>query len=298
LEPRRRNAIASPPASLYLFAMVLRQPFVQEPMSKLAAWSARLALFALVVTLMAVIIVRSGILEITPALATFAAALVFAGLAVLLAFASFVTIWRQGLDGLGRALLGLTLGLALLAYPSYLAYRGSKLPAINDITTDFSNPPRFEVLARLRPRGRDAYPAAFAPLQRAAYPGIAPLQYDAPPKIVYDIALAVVTKRKWHVVDARPPAPGRREGTIEAVARTLIMGFRDDVVVRVSAVGGGARLDVRSASRVGLSDFGANAARVRALLDDIDDAVSSAPEPRAEEKKPPPPPAKKPAPKR
>jgi uncharacterized protein (DUF1499 family) len=268
--------------------MARRPTFGEEPMSRLAAWSGRFALFALAVATLSVIIVRSGLLEIVPALATFAAALIFAALAVLLSFAAFVVIWREGLSGFGSAILGLFLGLLLLAYPGYLGYRASKLPAISDITTDPGNPPRFDVLARLRPRGSNAYPgAAVAQAQRAAYPDIAPLQVNAPVKITYDIALALVTKRKWHVVDARPLTAGRSEAIIEAVARTLIMGFRDDVVIRVSAVGGGARVDVRSASRYGLYDFGTNAARIRSLLEDIDDAVSSAPEPRLEpEKKP------------
>ena len=178
----------------------------------------------------------------------------------------------------------------LLAYPGYLGYRASKLPAISDITTDPDNPPRFDVLARLRPRGRIDYPgSAVAQAQRAAYPDIAPLQESAPPKAVYDIALALVSKRKWHVVDARPPAAGRRDAVIEATARTPIMGFRDDVVIRVSATGDGARVDMRSASRYGLYDFGANAARIRSLLEDIDDAVGSTPEPRPDGKKAQPP---------
>ena len=271
--------------------MARRPTFGDEPVSRLAAWSGRLALFALAVAALSVIIVRSGMLEIEPALATFAAALIFAALAVLLSFFAFVTIWRQGLAGLGSALLGLFLGLMLLAYPSYLGYRASKLPAISDITTDPANPPRFDVLARLRPRGRNDYPgAATAAKQQAAYPDVTPLQESVPVKVAYDIALALVTKRKWHVVDARPPAPGRPEAVIEAVARTLIMGFRDDVVIRITAAGGGARIDMRSASRYGLHDFGVNAARIRSLLDDIDDALGSAPEPRAEpEKKPQPP---------
>ena len=104
---------------------------------------------------------------------------------------------------------------------------------ISDITTDTTNPPRFEVLARLRPRGRDDYPGpAVATLQRAAYPDIAPLELDVPVKVAYDAALALMTKRKWYIGDARAPTPGRREGVIEAVARTPIMGFRDDVVIR------------------------------------------------------------------
>jgi uncharacterized protein (DUF1499 family) len=260
-------------------------------MSQAAAWSARLAWFAVAVALLSVIIVRSGFLEIAPALATFAAALMFAGLAILLAFAAFVVIWRQGLRGLGRATGALLLALALLAYPAYLGYRAQKLPAINDITTDFANPPRFVQLARLRPRGTSDYGGArVAEQQRKAYADIEPLQYDAPAATAYKVALAVVTNRKWAIIDTQPPASGR-PGLIEAVARTLIMGFRDDVVVRVSAVGAGSRIDVRSASRYGTHDFGANARRVTSLLSELDDALGVAmskpavPEPK-EEKEP------------
>ena len=81
---------------------------------------------------------------------------------------------------------------------------------------------------------------------------------------------------------------------IEATARTPIMGFRDDVVIRVSPTSDGARVDMRSASRYGLYDFGANAARIRSLLEDIDDAVGAAPEPRPEPVKKPQPPKRQP----
>ena len=83
----------------------------------------------------------------------------------------------------------------------------------------------------------------------------------------------VSKKHKWVVVDARPPQ-GRRAGSIEAVARTLIMGFRDDLVIRVAPFGTGAQIDIRSASRLPWHDFGGNANRVRQLLDEIDDATS------------------------
>ena len=82
-------------------------------------------------------------------------------------------------------------------------------------------------------------------------------------------------KRKWRIVDDRPPQPPRRDGRIEAVARTPIMGFRDDVVVRVRRDDDGARIDVRSASRYGRHDFGTNAARIRSLLEDIDDRLTA-----------------------
>jgi hypothetical protein len=259
-----------------------RRPFPDEPVSKVAIWSSRLGWFAFAVAVLSIIIVRSGLLEIVPALATFAAALVFAGLAILLAFAAFVVIWRQGLGGLGRALLGLFLGLALLAYPAFLGSRALRLPEISDITTDTTNPPRFDVLARLRPRGRTDYPGqATAALQRTAYPDVVPLELDVPTKAAYDAALALVTKRKWNIVDTRAPTLVRRDGVIEAVARTPIMGFRDDVVIRVSPLGQGTRIDMRSASRFGNHDLGANASRIRSLLEDIDDTVSSTPEPRS-----------------
>ena len=267
-----------------------RRPFPDEPVSRVAVWSSRLALFAIAVAALSVIIVRSGLLEIVPALATFAAALVFAGLAILLAFAAFVVIWRQGTGGLGRALLGLFLGLALLAYPTYLGTRALRLPAISDVTTDTTNPPRFDVLARLRPRGRTDYPGpAVAALQRTAYPDVVPLDLDVPTKVAYDAALALVTKRKWYIGDTRQPTLARRDGVIEAVARTPIMGFRDDVVIRVTPLGQGTRIDMRSASRFGNHDLGTNASRIRSMLEDIDDVVSSAPEPRSlPEKKAPP----------
>src|SRR5262249_16432195 len=110
--------------------------------------------------------------------------------------------------------------------------------------------------------------------QRNAYPEIETLEEDASAQSAYDATLAVITKRKWNIVARRPPERGR-EGRIEAVARTPIMGFREDVVVRVRAHGRGSRIDVRSSSRYGSFDFGTNAARVRALIDDVDDAVGS-----------------------
>jgi hypothetical protein len=97
-----------------------RRPNIDEPVSRLAAWSGRVALFALVAVIISVIIVRGDLLEIVPALAMFASALALAGLAMLLALASSVVIWRQGLGGIGRAVLGFFLGATILAYPGYL----------------------------------------------------------------------------------------------------------------------------------------------------------------------------------
>ena len=270
-----------------------RRRIADEPTSRLAIWARGCAMFSLAATVLAILIVRSGILEIVPALATFAGALVFAVFAIVLSFAAFVVIWRDGINGASLAFAAIAVGAALIAYPAYLGVRAYSLPMINDITTDPINPPRFEMLSRLRPRGTSDYAGLYAAeQQREAYPDIEPLVMTAKPQVAYDVALQIITRRKWRVVVDRPPQAPRRDGQIEAVARTAIMGFRDDVAIRVRADGDGSRIDVRSASRYGRHDLGTNAARIRSLIEDIDAAVSE----RDDEPRGPLPP-KKPAPK-
>jgi uncharacterized protein (DUF1499 family) len=258
--------------------MVARRYIHTEATSKLAIWARRIAAFAFVATFLAVIIVRSGLLEIQPALATFAGALAFAVLALLIAIAAFGVIWMEGLGGMGAALTAMAVSLALLAYPAYLGLKAKRLPWIYDITTDPIDPPRYEALARLRPR--DANPVTYAGLyaaeqQRQAYPDVGPLGINTSAQNAYDAALAVINKRRWRVVDARAPQAGRRDGHIEAVARTAIMGFRDDVVVRVRAEPDGSRIDARSSSRYGTVDFGTNADRIRRLMNDIEETIKA-----------------------
>jgi|SRR5262252_5500038 len=248
---------------------------LEEPRSRLAVWAMRIAAFSLAVAALAIIIERADLLEIMPVLITFGAALALALLALLLAFASFVALWNNGGSGFAQAMMAVLISVVLLGYPGYLAYMGYQLPAIKDITTDPIDPPRFEVVARLRPPNSNPYPGlAAAGLQKEAWPDIEPLLLNVSAKVAFDGTMAVITKRKWRIVDARAPLPNR-EGHIEAIARTPIMGFRDDVVVRIRATREGAKIDIRSASRFGTTDFGANATRVLALLDDIDDAATS-----------------------
>jgi len=259
-------------------------PYQSEPVSALASWARGLAVFALVATVVSIVIVRFGFLEIKPALATFFGALACAGLSILMAFAAFAAIWQNGSRGMSRILLALLIDAGILAYPAYLGLQYRKLPAIHDITTDPINPPRFDALAPLR-AGDGANTAVYAGLysaeqQHAAYPDIETVQLDAPVQTAYDVTLNLITRRKWRIVDARAPQPPRREGRIEAVAQTPIMGFREDVAVRVLPDGDGSRVDIRSSSRYFESDLGSNAARITKLIDDINNAVENAPAPK------------------
>src|SRR3954447_16306733 len=272
-------------------------PYQSEPVSSLASWARNLAVFSVVAVLVSILIVRFGFLEIKPALATFFGALGCAGISILLGLAAFVAIWQNGSRGMSRILLAFLIDAMVLAYPGYLGLQYRKLPAIHDITTDPIDPPRFDALARLR-TGDGANTAVYAGLysaeqQRQFYPDIEPIDLEIPVDRAYAIALQLVNKRKWLVIDERAPQPPRSVGRIEAVARTPIMGFREDVSIRVVADGDDSRVDIRSASRYFDSDLGSNAARVTKFIDDLNTAADAGA--LKPVKKTPVPPAKAPA---
>ncbi len=255
-------------------------PYQSEPVSSLATWARNLAIFSVIAVVVSILIVRFGFLEMKPALATFFGALALAGLSILVGLAAFAAIWQNGSRGMSRILLALLIDAIILAYPAYLGLQYRKLPPIHDITTDPIDPPRFEALARLR-SGDGANSAVYAGLysaeqQRLAYPDIETVELEVTPQRAYDVTLALIAKRKWLVIDERPPQLPRRIGRIEAVARTPIMGFREDVSIRITPDGEDSRVDIRSSSRYFEGDLGSNAARVTKLIDDINTAVDNA----------------------
>ncbi|QFI72104.1 DUF1499 domain-containing protein [Bradyrhizobium betae] len=254
-------------------------PYQTEPVSSLASWARNLAVFAVVAVVVSILIVRFGFLEPKPALVTFFGGLAIAALSILFGLAGFAAIWQNGSRGMARILLAFLIAGAILAYPAYLGLQYRKLPAIHDITTDPIDPPRFDALARLR-TGDGANSAVYAGLysaeqQRQFYPDIEPIELEIPVDRAYAIALQLVNKRKWLVIDERAPQPPRRIGRIEAVARSPIMGLREDISIRVAPDGEDSRVDIRSASRYFESDLGSNAARVTKFIDDLNTAADA-----------------------
>jgi uncharacterized protein (DUF1499 family) len=147
------------------------------------------------------------------------------------------------------------------AVPIAWMQRARDLPAINDITTDTRDPPAFAAILSLRSGSPvpSAYPGKpTADAQHAAYPDIASVVLAEPPEAAFAKALAAARAAGWTIIASDPGA-----GRIEATATTPWFGFRDDVVVRVAPDGRGSRVDVRSVSRIGKGDLGANAHRVR-----------------------------------
>lgn len=254
-------------------------PYQSEPVSSLASWARNLAVFAVVAVVVSIVIVRFDFLEMKPALATFFGGLAIAALSILFGLAGFASIWQNGSRGMARILLAFLIDGAILAYPAYQAMLYRKLPAIHDITTDPIDPPRFDALSRLR-TGDGTNTAVYAGLysaeqQRQFYPDIEPIELEIPVDRAYAIARQLVIKRKWTVIDEREPQPPRRIGRIEAVARTPVMGFREDVSIRVVPDGDDSRVDIRSASRYFESDLGSNAARVTKFIDDLNTAADA-----------------------
>ncbi len=246
-------------------------PGASQSQNGLALWSGRLALFALQLLLVAMVLHRFAGMATPVALNLFAVALAIAVVALLLAVMAGMRIWRTGAPGAGRVAFAVLIALAMLGWPIAYMAPALSLPALYDITTDTNNPPAFETLARLRPKDANPsdYPGPlFAIEQASAYPDIRPLVVTRTPEEAYDITRDVIKRRNWTIVHEAPPGKDGSPGLIEAVVRTLVLGFHDDVAVRIAALGGGssARIDVRSASRYGRHDLGRNAERVRSLI--------------------------------
>jgi uncharacterized protein (DUF1499 family) len=177
--------------------------------------------------------------------------------------------------GMYRALAGLVIGAVVFGVPWSYLRAAQRVPPIHDITTDTESPPPFVAILPLRTGAANPPEhggAEVAAQQRAAYPAILPVQAALPPERAFEAALATAQGQGWELVAA---VPG--EGRIEATDTTLWWGFKDDIVIRVRAENSGSRIDIRSKSRVGIGDFGTNAARIEAFLERLDERLSGAP---------------------
>ncbi|CAN5243891.1 hypothetical protein BH09GEM1_BH09GEM1_12720 [soil metagenome] len=138
------------------------------------------------------------------------------------------------------------------------------VPPIHDITTDTNDPPLFVDILPLRAGARNSAVyggSRIAALQHAAYPDIAPVDLVIAPAAAFTKALATAIAMSWALV-ATDSAAGR----VEATATTRVFRFKDDVVIRIRPRDGGSRVDIRSVSRVGGSDLGKNASRIREFI--------------------------------
>jgi uncharacterized protein (DUF1499 family) len=169
--------------------------------------------------------------------------------------------------GFGYALAAMVIGMVTIAGPLTLMARARQVPPIHDISTDTDDPPQFVAVLPLRAGA--ANPAAYggpevAAQQKKAFPHIVPLALRLPPEQAFARALIVAQGMGWEIAGISPA-----DGRIEATDTTPFFGFKDDVVIRVTAAPAGSRIDMRSLSRIGRSDLGTNARRIGNFLREL-----------------------------
>ena len=224
-----------------------------------------LAVVAVVGVLLAGPAHRLGLLAARWALGLFALAAIVGLVAAILAalglgFAIAAGAWRS----VAGSAVALIVALAAAAPLLVMVQLATAVPVIHDITTDTDNPPTWVALRSVRSVSENgtAYGGpSVASQQKRAYPDVATLNVPMPPDRAFARVEATARALGWRIVAAAPA-----EGRLEASDTTRWFGFTDDIVVRVRATPQGSRIDVRSASRVGRSDLGVNARRVRAFL--------------------------------
>ncbi len=246
-------------------------------------WPTRLTRFGLwAIVVGVVLVVLAGPLNrFTPigfqvAMGAFALGVLVLALGALLAILGFLVGTAKGSRlSKGPAALGIVIALGLLGYLLTWLRAGMGVPPIHEISTDLASPPPFVAVTPLRQQGGAVNPPEYVAemtgprgttnvpeAQRKSYPDIQPAILEGvAPADAFKRAEAAVGQLGWDVVASEPS-----EGRLEATDTTRFFGFKDDVVIRLRAEGGGTRIDVRSKSRVGMGDVGANAARVRKFL--------------------------------
>ncbi|HEX8825288.1 MAG TPA: DUF1499 domain-containing protein [Archangium sp.] len=222
-------------------------------------WSLRIALAAVLLLVVGPLLAFLGLVPGLTGMYLFASG-ALVGLVAMVA--GIITAVRGGVK---PGLAALALGLLALGVVLTPAFAGGGKPPINDISTDLQDVPAFTHAQTLPENaGRDLrYPEDFKPVVQHFYPDLKSLKLAEPPEAVFERAVAQAKGRPgWTVTRVDP-----QESTLEGVVESRLFRFRDDFVVRVRPEpGGGARVDMRSKSRVGRGDLGANAARIHDFL--------------------------------
>ncbi len=195
------------------------------------------------------------------------------GALLLVAVVGFLVLPIAWIKGQGRlaahAVLSVILGiLPLVTIIAMVGAEGFSLPRIHDISTDTQTPPVFVAAVNERTSSENSLDyggAELAAQQLQAYPDIVPYQSALMAEQTFDHALTAVQKLGWRII-----REDRVGGVIEAVEETRVFGFKDDVIIRITPLTNGCRVDMRSVSRVGVSDLGANAARILRFFNELD----------------------------
>jgi hypothetical protein len=234
----------------------------EQPYSRSALAGRNLGAFAVMFALVALLFHSFGAADTPSFLMAFAAALGLGTLAMLFSARAFAIIWARGKRGLSDAVLGLCYGVLLWLVPLAILIIASNYPYVTDVTTQGDMTPEFIATEGVRPEW--ANPVSLDVVQPA--PLARPLVTDAPLPEVYDLVMDMTDAMHWEVIADSAPE-GKKPGfaAIQASA-TSAFGFTDDIIIQMAAEGKRTRIDMRSASRTGRFDLGANAQRIDDFL--------------------------------
>ncbi|MGE0093237.1 MAG: DUF1499 domain-containing protein [Alphaproteobacteria bacterium] len=193
-----------------------------------------------------------------------------AGGGTLVALIGAAWSWRRGARALAAlAFVTGAIGAGAATLPLLQLRTAKSVPPIHDITTDPVDPPAFEAVLPLRAGAANSAEyggSDVAAQQHAAYPDIVPIHMEVATDQAFARALDTARAMGWTIA-----AADLTRGTIEATDQTFWFGFKDDIVVRVRADSAGSVIDVRSLSRIGRSDVGTNARRIRAYRERLNE---------------------------
>ena len=235
---------------------------------KINRWSVKLSWIAVILSVLSVLTHRLAFVDFQWALLGLGSGVIAGLLAVVSGLSGTFLAIRNRQTRVMFTLVGPLLGLLVITPVVIVVWAGAGVPPIHDITTDLQDPPQFVAIKALRTSAHNPLdrkmPIDLATLQRTGYPNLAPVLINQSMDQVVEAAVSLVKKRGWEIVSV-----STEEGRIEATDTTRLMGFKDDVVIRVQTADNLTRVDMRSVSRVGKSDLGANANRIRHFLADL-----------------------------
>lgn len=240
---------------------------------RLAAWSIRLAVIAVVVAALGLTLARYDLVPKIPGFMAFVGSGLLAALALLLGLAALLIGRQQALPSRGKLLAALAVSLVYVGFLASRPMAAGEVPAIHDLTTDLANPPQFEALTvRADNLVGVGTVENWKKLHTGAYADLKPVEIARPVAEVAAAAVKLAEANGWKIAKSDPA-----RGHVEATASVSFIRFYDDVVLRIvpSADGKGSRVDMRSVSRVGVSDLGVNAKRIRAFLRDLSAATAA-----------------------
>lgn len=253
------------------------RPHIRRRQSISARWSVRIAFLAVILFVISGLGHRFERIETPEFLWLLAIVAGLALLALLLALKGFTSLWRRGDIGFTSAFWGALIALVVLIPFMTTLYQAIALPRIYDVSTDITDPPDlFAAVTRSERMNPLVNDPESRRLQASAYREVTGRRYDGSPDRILTAVKTVVANNGWTIVSQKGEPGENEEILLEVVARTWLLGFTSDAVIRLSDEGETTYVDMRSVSRYGIHDLGENADRITAFMAALDAEIQGA----------------------